>query len=76
MSPFCFPLITKRCTGDDVGEIDGVIKVYDGVRHLALFSSKKYEATFNRIIYLTSQKSGITNAMMQKSKFVLMILSL
>ena len=61
---------------DDVGEIDGVIKVYDGVRHLVLFSSKKYEATFNRIIYLTSQKSGITNAMMQKSKFVLMILYL
>ena len=74
MSPFCFPLITKRCAGDDVDEIDRVIKVYDGVRHLVLFGSKKYEATFNRIIYLTSQKSGITNAMMQKSKFVLMIL--
>ena len=42
---------------------DGVrefIKVYDGIRYLLLFVSKKYDAFSNRIRYLLSQKSCIT----------------
>ena len=35
-------------------KIDGFIRIYDGTRYLVLFG--KYGATYNRIIYLISQK--------------------
>ena len=38
----------------------GFIRVYDGTLYLALFGSEKYDAIYNRIIYLISQKSGFT----------------
>ena len=41
-------------------EIDGSIRIYDGIRYLTLFRSEKYEAIYNRIRYLISLKSDIT----------------
>ena len=41
-------------------KIDGIIRIYDGTRYLTLFRSEKYDAIYNRIRYLISQKSGIT----------------
>ena len=41
-------------------KIDGFIRIHDGTRYLTLFGSEKYEAIYNRIRYLISQKSGIT----------------
>ena len=42
------------------GKIDGFIRIYDGTKYLTLFGSEKYEAIYNRIRYLISQKTGIT----------------
>ena len=39
-------------------KIDGVIKVYDGIKYLVLFGLEKYDAIYNRIWYLISQGSG------------------
>ena len=41
-------------------QIDEFIRIYDGTRYLTLFGSEEYEAIYNRIRYLISQKSGIT----------------
>ena len=41
-------------------KIEGFIKIYDETRYLTLFGSEKYDAIYNRIRYLISQKSGIT----------------
>ena len=41
-------------------KIDGIINIYDGTRHLRLFSTKKYDAIYDRIRYLISLKSSIT----------------
>ena len=41
-------------------KIDGIIRIYDGIRYLKLCGSKEYEAIYNRIRYFISQKSGIT----------------
>ena len=40
-------------------EVDGFIRVYDGIRYLVLFATKKHDAIYNRIRYLI-RKSGIT----------------
>ena len=40
--------------------LNRVIGVDDGTRYLVLFSCEKYYANYNRIKYLTNQKSGIT----------------
>ena len=40
-------------------KVDRFIRVYDGTRYLVLFRPEKYDAIFNRIRYLISQKSGI-----------------
>ena len=40
-------------------KIDGFIIIYDRKGHLVLFGLKKYDAIYNRIRYLTSQKHGI-----------------
>ena len=37
-------------------EIDGFIRVYDGTRHLTLLGTEEYEAAYNRIRFLRSQK--------------------
>ena len=39
---------------------DEVFTFYDETIYLVLFSLEKYDAIYNRIIYLISQKSGIT----------------
>ena len=40
-------------------KIDGYVKIYDGVRYLVLFAPERYNAIYDRISYLISQKSGI-----------------
>ena len=42
-------------------KIDGFIKVYDGTKYLVLFGNEKYYYIYNRIRYLISLKSGITD---------------
>ena len=37
-------------------KIDGFIEIYDGIRYLVLFVSKRYDAIYNRIRYLISKK--------------------
>ena len=37
-------------------KINKIIRIYDGTRYLTLFGSEKYEAIYNRIRYLISQK--------------------
>ena len=41
-------------------KINGFIKIDDGTRCLALFGPKRYDAIYDRIRYLISEKSGIT----------------
>ena len=41
-------------------KIDEFIKIYDGTRYLVLFIPEKYNAIYNKIRYLISQKNGIT----------------
>ena len=43
-------------------KVDGFIRIYDGTRYLASFGPEKYDATYYRIKYLVSQKSGIRYA--------------
>ena len=43
-------------------EIDGLIKIYDGTRYFVLFGFGWYDAIYNRIRYLHSEKSGITDS--------------
>ena len=53
-------------------KVDGIIKIYDGIRYLELsksynevycrIDSRIYNAIFNRINYLISEKSGITDS--------------
>ena len=40
-------------------KIDGFIRIYDKTRYLTLFGSEKYHASYSRIRYLLSLKSGI-----------------
>ena len=58
-------------------KIDGIIRIYDGTRYLTLFGPEKYDAIYNRIRYLLSQK--VTSpifllTILQKSKLILMTL--
>ena len=58
-------------------EVDGFIRVYDGTRYLILFGLEKYDATYNRIRYLVSQKMAFLMfflIIMQKSKLIPIIL--
>ena len=44
-------------------EIDGFIKLYDGIRYLVLlFGHSWYDEIYHRIKYLISEKSGITDS--------------
>ena len=56
-------------------KINGFIRVYDGTRYLVLFVSGKYDYIYNKITYLISVKSGITdiishNYAKNKSRFI------
>ena len=42
-------------------EIDRLIKIYDGIRYLVLFDENFYDRIYDRIKYLISKKSGITD---------------
>ena len=43
-------------------EIDGLIKIYDGIRYLVLFGGGFLGEIFDRIEYLISKKNGITDS--------------
>ena len=43
-------------------KINGFIKVYDGIRHQVLFGPQWYDAIYNMIRYLISEKRGITDS--------------
>ena len=43
-------------------KIDRFIKIYDEIRYLVLFPSKRYNAIYNRIKYLITEKSRITDS--------------
>ena len=43
-------------------KIDGYVKIYDGIRYLAIFDYWSYDEICNRIRYLISEKSGITDS--------------
>ena len=58
-------------------EVNGFCRVYYEIRYLVSSDPEKYDVIYNRIRYLTSQKSGITHVfphIMRKSKLILMIL--
>ena len=40
---------------------DGFIKIYDGIRYLVSFGSKRYDKIYNRIRYLIIEKNSITD---------------
>ena len=44
-------LLVQNHLPNRFNEIDGFIKIYDGVRYLALFGSGLYDAIYNRIRY-------------------------
>ena len=41
-------------------KVDGFIKIYDGTRYLVLFGPERYDAIYDRIACLISEKCGIT----------------
>ena len=43
-------------------EIDGLIKIYDGIRYLELFGHLWYDEIYDRIRYRINKKSGITDS--------------
>ena len=43
-------------------EIDGLIKIYNGIRYLGLFGGGFYDEMFDRIKYFISKKSGIKDS--------------
>ena len=42
-------------------KVDEFIIVYNGTQYLVLIGPEKYDATYNRIRYVISQKRGITH---------------
>ena len=44
-----------------LGSISRRIRIYDGTNYLVLFRPEKYDAIYNRIRYLISQKTGISH---------------
>ena len=43
-------------------KMDGFINIYDEISYLVLFASERYNTIYNRIKYLISEKSGITDS--------------
>ena len=57
-------------------EVERFVRVYDGIRYLVLFDSEQYNAIYNRIRYLLSQKVVLYMfflIIMRKYKLILMI---
>ena len=50
-------LIGSKLLRIRLDKIDGIIRTYDGTRHLTLFSAKKYDVISNRVRYLIILKS-------------------
>ena len=42
-------------------DVDVFVKIYDGIKYLVLFCSGVYNAIYNRIRYVISEKSDITD---------------
>ena len=42
-------------------KIDEFITIYNGIRYLVLFGPERYDAIYDRIRYLISEKSGATH---------------
>ena len=58
-------------------KVDGFIRSYDGTRYLTLFGSEKYDAIYNKNLEAKKVASHISFlTILQKSKFILMILYL
>ena len=60
-------------------KIDGVIRIYDGIKNLTLSGKKKYDAIYDRIRYLISLKTVSHKfflTILQNSKLILKILYL
>ena len=75
----CKTLIDPKPLRVRFDKIDGFIRIYKGTKYLVLLGPEKYDAIYNRIRYLISLKSYITDvclAITRKSKFILMILCL
>ena len=53
-------LISTKLLRIRFDKVDGLIRVYDGIRYLVWFGPEKYDAIYDKIRYLTSKKSGIT----------------
>ena len=49
-----------KTVGIRFDKVDGFIKIYDGTKYLVLFGPERYNAIYNRIRYLISEKSSIT----------------
>ena len=49
-------LFSSRTLRISFVEVNGFIRVYDGIRYTSLFGLEKYNAIYNRIEYLISQK--------------------
>ena len=43
-------------------EIDGFIKIYDGIRYLVIFGPDKCNAIYDRLRYIISQERGIEHS--------------
>ena len=43
-------------------KINGFIKSYEGIRYLILYNYKRYNAIYDKMKYLLSEKSGITHS--------------
>ena len=53
-------LIGSKPSSIRFDNIDGFIRIYDGIRYLTLFGSEKHDAIYDKIRYLISLKSGFT----------------
>ena len=58
----CKTLFGSKLLHIRLDEVDGFIRLYDGMLYLVLFGPEKYDAIYNRNRYLTSQKSDVTYA--------------
>ena len=45
-----------------LNKIDAFIEIYDGIRYLVAFDYKQYDEIYNKIRYIISEKSGITDS--------------
>ena len=53
-------LISAKRLRIRLDKVDRFIRVYNGSRYFLLFGPEKYDAIYNRIRYLVSQKRNIT----------------